>query len=262
MRLNFSGVGEDEIREGVRRIGEVVREQVALYGTLTGRPSRPAPRRDPGRADCRCRAEPAPCRAGAAPDGARSAARRKHRCRCDASGAWMSRRRRAQGRALARAPGIAEVGRPRRGRARAARPRGRSRSTSARDLVDRLTDARRTSRSSRCTAATARTAPFRSCSRCIGIPYTGSGVSACIRAADKVLAKHAMRDAGIPTPDFFAFNETAFRELGAGAGAPGDRGAPAVPDRRQARRSGLGARDQVRPHAGRGPGGARRGVLL
>jgi 2-aminoadipate transaminase len=42
MRLNFSGVGEDEIREGIRRIGEVVREQVALYGTLTGRVS-PAP---------------------------------------------------------------------------------------------------------------------------------------------------------------------------------------------------------------------------
>ena len=41
MRLNFSGVSEDEIREGVRRIGEVVREQVALYGTLTG--AAPAP---------------------------------------------------------------------------------------------------------------------------------------------------------------------------------------------------------------------------
>jgi 2-aminoadipate transaminase len=41
MRLNFSGVGEEEIREGVRRIGEVLREQVALYGTLTG--SAPAP---------------------------------------------------------------------------------------------------------------------------------------------------------------------------------------------------------------------------
>ena len=40
----------------------------------------------------------------------------------------------------------------------------------------------------------------------LGIPYTGSGVSACIRAADKVLAKHAMRDRGIPTPDFYAFN--------------------------------------------------------
>jgi 2-aminoadipate transaminase len=36
MRLNFSGVGEADIREGVRRIGEVVREQVELYGTLTG----------------------------------------------------------------------------------------------------------------------------------------------------------------------------------------------------------------------------------
>jgi 2-aminoadipate transaminase len=36
MRLNFSGVDEDEIREGVRRIGEVVREQVAMYDTLTG----------------------------------------------------------------------------------------------------------------------------------------------------------------------------------------------------------------------------------
>jgi D-alanine-D-alanine ligase len=49
----------------------------------------------------------------------------------------------------------------------------------------------------------------------LGIPYTGSRVSACIRASDKVLAKHAMRDAGIPTPDFFAFSETAFRSLGA-----------------------------------------------
>jgi 2-aminoadipate transaminase len=36
MRLNFSGVGDDEIREGVRRIGGVVAEQVELYGTLTG----------------------------------------------------------------------------------------------------------------------------------------------------------------------------------------------------------------------------------
>jgi 2-aminoadipate transaminase len=36
MRLNFSGVNEDDIREGIRRIGEVVREQVELYGTLTG----------------------------------------------------------------------------------------------------------------------------------------------------------------------------------------------------------------------------------
>jgi 2-aminoadipate transaminase len=36
MRLNFSGVPEDQIREGIRRIGEVIHEQVAMYGTLTG----------------------------------------------------------------------------------------------------------------------------------------------------------------------------------------------------------------------------------
>ncbi len=38
MRLNFSASSEEEIREGIRRIGEVVREQMELYGTLTGRP--------------------------------------------------------------------------------------------------------------------------------------------------------------------------------------------------------------------------------
>src|ERR1700761_5726792 len=54
----------------------------------------------------------------------------------------------------------------------------------------------------------------------MAIPYTGSGVSACIRASDKVLAKHAMRDRGIPTPDFFSFSETAFKDLGAAQALP------------------------------------------
>jgi D-alanine-D-alanine ligase len=54
----------------------------------------------------------------------------------------------------------------------------------------------------------------------MGIPYTGSGVSACIRCSDKVLAKHVMRDHGIPTPDFYAFNETAFGALGAAQALP------------------------------------------
>jgi D-alanine-D-alanine ligase len=49
----------------------------------------------------------------------------------------------------------------------------------------------------------------------LGLPYTGSGVSACIRCTDKVLAKHHMEDAGLPTPDFVAFTETAFKQLGA-----------------------------------------------
>jgi D-alanine-D-alanine ligase len=54
----------------------------------------------------------------------------------------------------------------------------------------------------------------------LGIPYTGSGVSACMRAADKVLAKHAMRDQGIPTPDFYSFSESAFQALGAAQALP------------------------------------------
>jgi D-alanine-D-alanine ligase len=54
----------------------------------------------------------------------------------------------------------------------------------------------------------------------MGIRYTGSGVSACIRAADKVLAKHAMRDRDIPTPDFYSFSDTAFKALGAAQALP------------------------------------------
>jgi D-alanine-D-alanine ligase len=49
----------------------------------------------------------------------------------------------------------------------------------------------------------------------LDLPYTGPGVAACALCMDKVAAKHAMRAAGIPTPDWAAFNATAFRELGA-----------------------------------------------
>jgi len=47
MRLNFSGVSAEEIREGVRRIGEVIDEQVELYGTLTGEHRVPEPASEP-----------------------------------------------------------------------------------------------------------------------------------------------------------------------------------------------------------------------
>lgn len=76
MRLNFSGVSDDDIREGIRRIGSVVREQVELYGTLTGgapasaappaaaspAPDAPTnvlrlPRREPGSSDASARRE-------------------------------------------------------------------------------------------------------------------------------------------------------------------------------------------------------------
>jgi 2-aminoadipate transaminase len=36
MRLNFSASGADEIREGIKRIGAVIREQVDLYESITG----------------------------------------------------------------------------------------------------------------------------------------------------------------------------------------------------------------------------------
>src|SRR5919199_1911690 len=54
----------------------------------------------------------------------------------------------------------------------------------------------------------------------VGVPYTGSGVPACIRSMDKVLTKHLLAEHDLPTPDFFAFNETAFREFGVADALP------------------------------------------
>ena len=55
----------------------------------------------------------------------------------------------------------------------------------------------------------------------LGIPYTGSGVHACVRCSDKVLAKHALRDGGLPTPDWVVLGEIALHELGAGEALSG-----------------------------------------
>jgi D-alanine-D-alanine ligase len=49
----------------------------------------------------------------------------------------------------------------------------------------------------------------------LGIPFTGPSAAACARCMDKVQGKDAIDEAGLPTPDWFAFNQTAFRELGA-----------------------------------------------
>ena len=54
----------------------------------------------------------------------------------------------------------------------------------------------------------------------LGIPYTGSGPAACMCATDKALAKHLMRNAGIPTPDFHSLRETSIKELGAADALP------------------------------------------
>jgi D-alanine-D-alanine ligase len=54
----------------------------------------------------------------------------------------------------------------------------------------------------------------------LGIPFTGPGAAACARCMDKSLAKSAIREAGLPTPDWFAFSQAAFRELGAADALP------------------------------------------
>jgi D-alanine-D-alanine ligase len=54
----------------------------------------------------------------------------------------------------------------------------------------------------------------------VGVPYTASRASACSRCMDKVVAKHELRGAGLPTPDFYAFSQAAFEELGAGRALP------------------------------------------
>jgi D-alanine-D-alanine ligase len=54
----------------------------------------------------------------------------------------------------------------------------------------------------------------------LGIPYTGSGPGACIRATDKALAKHLMGEAGIPTPEFRSFLEESLEGLGLAEALP------------------------------------------
>jgi D-alanine-D-alanine ligase len=54
----------------------------------------------------------------------------------------------------------------------------------------------------------------------VGLPYTGSGILGCMRSIDKVLAKHLFEEANIPTPEFFAFTEAAFKTLGAAEALP------------------------------------------
>jgi D-alanine-D-alanine ligase len=49
----------------------------------------------------------------------------------------------------------------------------------------------------------------------LAIPYTGPGVTACRRSADKAAAKQEIREAGVGTPDWVSFSQTAFAELGA-----------------------------------------------
>ena len=167
-----------------------------------------------------------------------------------------------KGGPLARAAGVAALGRARRGRARAARPRRRR--DRRRPGPGRATCATPTptSRSSRCTGAAARTAPCRSCSRSSACPYTGSGVLACMRCMDKVLTKHLLIEAGHPDAGLLRVQRDRVQGARRRRRAAGDRGAARLPGRGQAGRPGVGARDQVRAHGRRRARGADRRLQL
>ena len=197
MRLNFSGVGEDDIREGVRRIGKVIAEQVALYGTLTG--ADPAPPR---------RAAPASARGlGAAERPAAPPAGAVSRVALLKGGRSLERnvslRSAAQVHDALERLGHEVVG-----------------IDVGPDLVERLEEARADVAFVALHGRGGEDGTVQELLELVGLPYTGSGPAACIRCMDKVVAKHAMRDAGIPTPDFYAFSETAFRDLGAAKALP------------------------------------------
>ena len=168
MRLNFAGVPDEDIREGIRRIGKVVREQVGLYGTLTGSSS-------PAKPPAESAPEPAAEQAPRWPTSSRSPAAIKRDRR---AGARIDERRQegggAEGRALARAQRLAALGRARAGGARAPRARGRR-------------DRRRLAARGRLRAAKPDAAfialhgpdgedgTMQALLEAIGIPYTGSG---------------------------------------------------------------------------------------
>ncbi len=63
----------------------------------------------------------------------------------------------------------------------------------------------------------------------LGLPYTGSGPGACMRATDKALAKYLLREAGTPTPEFRSFAEETLEGLGVAAALPELERSPGFP---------------------------------
>ena len=208
MRLNFSGCGEDRLREGVRRIGEAIREQVELYGTLTGEveavPVEQAQRRRGRRLRARARrVVELRRREDAGP------ARRRNMSRVAVLKGGRSLERQVSLRSGARVEDALE----RLGHDVVAIDVGI-------DLIERL----RAEAPDVCFVALhgrdGEDGTVQELLEILGLPYTGSGVPACSRAMDKVLTKHMLVEAGLPTPDFFAFTQMAFRELGAAETLP------------------------------------------
>ena len=241
MRLNFSGSGEAEIREGISRIGEVIKEQVELYGTLTGEHEAvelPEPAPDPG-ADV----VELPRRGDREPEGPVS--------RIAVLKGGRSLERQVSLRSGARVEDALE----RLGHEVVAIDVGL-------DLVKRLRDETYDAAFVALHGRDGEDGTVQELLEILGVPYTGSGVLGCSRAMDKVLTKHLLLDAGIPTPDFFAFNQTAFRELGAAEALPAieERLDFPIVVKPSSQGSALGIK--FARTAADVPGGARGGLLL
>ena len=164
MRLNFAGVPDEDIREGIRRIGRIMGGDTGLLGTLTGSArARPAPARD-GQARSRTLTICTPL-ADIVALPRRDARTPPARHAGDGIDERRAQGRGAQGRGVAGADGVAALGRARAAGVEPARPRGgrdRRRPGSGRAAARVPSPTRR---SWRCTAATARTGRCRGCWR-------------------------------------------------------------------------------------------------
>ena len=210
MRLNFAGMSEEDIREGVRRIGARSASSSACSGRSPARPRPPRPRRA---GDTAAEAgQPPAANVVELPRRDDRARRTPHaRSMSDARSVAVLKGGRSLERAVSLRSGAHvqeallrlghEVRGDRRGAAArggplAARPDAAFIAVHGRDgedgTIQQLLDA-------------------------LGIAYTGSGPAACMRSTNKVLAKHLMREAGIPTPAFHAFRR---RRSGARRAAP------------------------------------------
>ena len=246
MRLNFAGVPEDDIREGIRRIGRTMGGQAGLLGVLTGSPPA-SPAADGADASDDRGAVPASEVPSAAPASAAGGRGRAPAPR----GAGTSRSQIGRRAAGSMSGGAVDAGRRQRGGAESPRTgvkrvavlkggNSLERKVSLRSgaqaqgalarrghdvvaidagpqLVEQLREAKLDAAFIAMHGRDGEDGTVQGLLEAIGIPYTGSGPSACMRCTDKVLAKHLMREAGIPTPAFHFFRETSFKELGAAA---------------------------------------------
>ena len=242
MRLNFSGVGDEEIREGIRRIGNVIAEQVELYGTLTGDAAPASSDADGLRPD-------------AGPSGERPAVPQGRR-----EGGAVKVAVLKGGKSLERGVSLRSGARVENALARLGHEVV-SLDVGA-DLVERLLAEQPDVAFIALHGRGGEDGTAQELLEILGIPFTGPGVAACALCTDKVLAKHALRAAGHPDPALVRLQPDRLPRARRGRGARRARGATRLPAGRQARTRRLGARGPLRRRRGGDARGARLRLQL